>query len=330
MATGDDLISPHKEYPPVAALHLHLEDESLLELPGRKVDNLDQFEADVFIIGGGNAAVALAARLKDFGVESFICEQNARVGDNWALRYDNLRFHLPTSIYELPYMSSQWTTYSSLEAPGASHWGSGNSAFDIVSDCHAAGLQTTMVARSLTYILPLEYVCHDASFGVYDHGVEAADRLFMTLPTMILGQLTQGLLQKFASEEPDRYVPLAAAGFPVINSTDPSQLVLSNLIERSHSHYIDLGDTELIVDKKVGTKAEVEPNVFATTGLHLSDDSILEADAIVWCTGFADQDVRTVTEEILGGHGMSTVPEDHDEDKNLLGPRDIASRLDAT
>ncbi|KAJ4226345.1 hypothetical protein NW759_004932 [Fusarium solani] len=187
-----------------------------------------------------------------------------------------------------------------------------------------------MVARSPTYILPLEYVCHDTSFGLYDHGVEAADRLFMTLPTMILGQLTQGLLQKFASEEPDRYVPLAAAGFPVINSTDPSQLVLSNLIERSHSHYIDLGDTELIVDKKVGTKAEVEPIVFATTGLHLSDDSILEADAIVWCTGFADQDVRTVTEEILGGHGMSTVPEDHDEDKNLLGPRDIASRLDAT
>jgi hypothetical protein len=108
-----------------------------------------------------------------------------------------------------------------------------------------------MVARSPTYILPLEYVCHDASFGVYDHGVEAADRLFMTLPTMILGQLTQGLLQKFASEEPDRYVPLAAAGFPVINSTDPSQLVLSNLIERSYSHYIDLGDTELIVDKKI-------------------------------------------------------------------------------
>ncbi|KAM6521539.1 hypothetical protein FSOLCH5_006292 [Fusarium solani] len=146
---------------------------------------------------------------------------------------------------------------------------------------------------------------------------------------MVQGQLTQSLLQKFASEEPDRYASLAAAGFPVIDSTDSSQLVLSNLIERSYSHYIDLGDTELIVDKKVGIKAGVESIVFATTGLHLSDDSILEADAIVWCTGFADQDVRTVTEEILGGHGMSTVPEDHDEDKNLLGLRDIASCLDA-
>ncbi|RSM07187.1 hypothetical protein CDV31_008740 [Fusarium ambrosium] len=86
-------------------LDVHLEDESLLEIPGRKVDNLDHFETDVFIIGGGNAAVALAARLKALGVESFICERNARVGDNWALRYDNLRFHLPTSVCELPYMS---------------------------------------------------------------------------------------------------------------------------------------------------------------------------------------------------------------------------------
>ncbi|KAL2691371.1 hypothetical protein Neosp_001756 [[Neocosmospora] mangrovei] len=142
-------------------------------------------------------------------------------------------------------------------------------------------------------------------------------------------QLAQGLLQKFASEDPGRYAPLAAAGFPVIDSRDPSQLILSNLLERSRSHYLDLGDTKLIVDEKVGIKAGVEPVAFDTNGLRLSDCSILEAGAIIWCTGFADQDVRTVTEEILGGRGMSTAPENLD-DKNLLGPRDIASRLDAT
>ncbi|KAI8723125.1 hypothetical protein NCS52_00167600 [Fusarium sp. LHS14.1] len=410
-------------------LDLHLEDESLLEMPGRKVDNLGQFETDVFIIGGGNAAVALAARLKALGVESFICEKNAQVGDNWARRYDNLRFHLPTSVCELPYINypnelhsphlltknelaqhvkryvaafhlnfitsakikstaynqstNRWTIR--FQTPGGPHTavskhlvqatgvrsqkpyrplvidegiykgisihsvafkngnelknrgvksvlviGSGNSAFDIISDCHAAGLQTTMVARSPTYIIPFEHICHEASFGVYDHGVEAADRLFMTLPTMVQGQLTQDLLQRFASEEPGRYAPLAATGFPVIDSRDPSQLILPNLLERSRSHYLDLGDTELIVDKKVGIKAGVEPVAYDTNGLHFSDCSILEADAIIWCTGFADQDVRTVAEEVLGCHGVSTTPKDLDEDKNLLGPRDIASRLDAT
>ncbi|RTE83951.1 hypothetical protein BHE90_001502 [Fusarium euwallaceae] len=187
-----------------------------------------------------------------------------------------------------------------------------------------------MVVRSPTYIIPFEYVSHEASFGVYDHGVEAADRRFMTLPTMVQGQLTQALLQKFASEEPDRYAPLAAAGFPVIDSTDPSQLVLSNLVERSRSHYIDLGDTQLIVDKKVGIKAGVRPIVYAAAGLDFPDNSVLEADAIVWCTGFADQDIRTVAEEVLGGHDVSASGEDFDEDKNLLGPRNIASRIDTT
>lgn len=32
-------------------------------------------------------------------------ERNANVGDNWALRYDSLQFHVPTSFCELPFMS---------------------------------------------------------------------------------------------------------------------------------------------------------------------------------------------------------------------------------
>ena len=50
------------------------------------------------------SAVALAARLKALGVESVMAERNAQPGDNWALRYDCMRFHLPTSFCDLPYM----------------------------------------------------------------------------------------------------------------------------------------------------------------------------------------------------------------------------------
>ena len=32
-------------------------------------------------------------------------ERNASVGDNWALRYDCLQFHVPTSFCEMPFMS---------------------------------------------------------------------------------------------------------------------------------------------------------------------------------------------------------------------------------
>lgn len=50
-------------------------------------------------------AVALAARLKALGVESVMAERSARPGDNWALRYDCMKFHIPTAFCELPYMS---------------------------------------------------------------------------------------------------------------------------------------------------------------------------------------------------------------------------------
>lgn len=88
------------------SLDLHPEDESLLQAPGRSLDGPNTLETDVFIVGGGNAGAALAARLKAIGVESIIAERNAQVGDNWTQRYDCMKFHIPTSFCELPYMST--------------------------------------------------------------------------------------------------------------------------------------------------------------------------------------------------------------------------------
>lgn len=93
------------------SLDLQPEDESLLQTPGRSLNGLETLETDVFIIGGGNAAVALAARLKALGVDSIIAERNAHVGDNWARRYDCMKFHIPTSFCELPYMSTSMISY---------------------------------------------------------------------------------------------------------------------------------------------------------------------------------------------------------------------------
>lgn len=51
-----------------------------------------------------HSAAALAARLKTLGVDSVMAERNPRPGDNWALRYDCMRFHIPTSFCDLPFM----------------------------------------------------------------------------------------------------------------------------------------------------------------------------------------------------------------------------------
>jgi cation diffusion facilitator CzcD-associated flavoprotein CzcO len=45
----------------------------------------------------------MSARLKAIGIESIVLDRNAQIGDNWANRYDSLKFHVPTSCCEMPY-----------------------------------------------------------------------------------------------------------------------------------------------------------------------------------------------------------------------------------
>ncbi|KAH7146126.1 hypothetical protein EDB81DRAFT_933973 [Dactylonectria macrodidyma] len=412
------------------SLDLHPEDETLLQSPGRKLEGVGTIETDVFIVGAGNAqvahAVALAGRLKALGVDSIMVDRNARVGDNWALRYDCMKFHIPTSFAELPYITynkelqaphlltkdeladqvrrfvdafnlnvinsaqiqstiydqstERWTvkfqTSNGLRVAVSKHLvqatgigsqkpylptivdkdlysgvsihsqgyksgkelakqgiksvlviGSANTAFDVLEDCHAAGLQATMNVRSPTYMVPLDYVCNDMSLGAYNFGVDGADRMFLTLPAAVDGQLARNLFAMFASKEPDRYASLAKAGFPVLDSAHPSQALYSNLVEKAGGHYVDVGGTDLIAQGKVGLKANVEPVAFTQAGLRFSDNSTVDADAIIWCTGFADRDVSTVTAEILGGGEASST---NGNAKNVLGPQEIAARLDST
>ncbi|KAK6007430.1 hypothetical protein QM012_004244 [Aureobasidium pullulans] len=378
-------------------LDTHPEDESLLHSAGNCSKDLTEIKTDVFIVGAGNAAMALAARLKALGVHSVMVDRNASVGDNWALRYDCMKFHVPTSFCELPYLrypdelqgemltkddlaehvkkyahsfnldiinsaeivkttrgedgqwqikfktadksevtvtarhlvqatgigsqkpylppttnqkaykgtslhSSDFKNAEKLKAQGIKSVcivGSANTAFDVLEDCHSAGLSVTMLARSPTYIVPLSYIRDKHSLGAYDYGVEAADNLFMMLPAIVDAQLGRGLFASFAAQEPDRYLALKELGFPVFDSLDSRAALMHNLIERGGGHYVDTGATALLTQKQVGFVGGVEPKEYTSTGLVLFDGTNLETDAVIWCTGFSDKDVRQTVNDIL-------------------------------
>lgn len=53
----------------------------------------------------------------------------------------------------------------------------------------------------------------------------------------------------------------------------------------------------------MGIRAGVSPVAFTPGGLQHSDGSTLDADAVVWCTGYRDTDVRNVVADILGKGG---------------------------
>ena len=58
----------------------------------------------VVIVGGGQGAIGLGARLKMLGVPTLIIEKNARPGDSWRNRYKSLCLHDPVWYDHMPYL----------------------------------------------------------------------------------------------------------------------------------------------------------------------------------------------------------------------------------
>lgn len=65
----------------------------------RKERDFADTEPYVIVIGGGQCGLAIAARLKYLDVPTLVLEKNARLGDNWRLRYEALCLHDPVCEY---------------------------------------------------------------------------------------------------------------------------------------------------------------------------------------------------------------------------------------
>jgi len=58
----------------------------------------------VLVVGGGQAGLAIAARLKQLKIDTLIVDREPRIGDNWRKRYHALTLHNQVQSITLPYM----------------------------------------------------------------------------------------------------------------------------------------------------------------------------------------------------------------------------------
>ncbi|MFD2421903.1 FAD-dependent oxidoreductase [Amycolatopsis pigmentata] len=70
-------------------------------------------EPEVLIVGAGQCGLALAARLRQAGVDTLLVDKNERVGDNWRKRYHMLRLHNQKFGDHLPFLPfpENWPAY---------------------------------------------------------------------------------------------------------------------------------------------------------------------------------------------------------------------------
>ncbi|MEK9279443.1 MULTISPECIES: NAD(P)/FAD-dependent oxidoreductase [unclassified Bradyrhizobium] len=83
-----------------------------LDLRKASTDYADRDPA-VLVVGGGQAGLAIAARLKQMKVDTLIVDRWPRIGDNWRKRYHALTLHNQVQVNHLPYMPfpPNWPVY---------------------------------------------------------------------------------------------------------------------------------------------------------------------------------------------------------------------------
>ena len=70
-------------------------------------------DPDVLVVGGGQAGLTIAARLKQLRIDTLIVDREARIGDNWRKRYHALTLHNQVQVNHMPYMPfpPNWPVY---------------------------------------------------------------------------------------------------------------------------------------------------------------------------------------------------------------------------
>ena len=189
--------------------------------------------------------------------------------------------------------------HHSSQHPGPDAWrgkkavviGSNNSAHDIAAALWENDVDVTMVQRSTTHIVRSETLMDIGLGALYSEEAvrggmttNKADMIFASLPYRILHEFQIPLYEQMKERDKDFYDGLEKAGFQLDWGDDGSGLFMKYL-RRGSGYYIDVGASQLIIDGKIklahGQVAEI-----VADGVMLEDGTKLEADLIVYATGY--------------------------------------------
>ncbi|KAL4902189.1 hypothetical protein BDW74DRAFT_158754 [Aspergillus multicolor] len=178
--------------------------------------------------------------------------------------------------------------------------GSCNSAHDIAQDYYEKGYEVTMVQRSSTCVISSSAIVNIGLKGLYEENgppINDADLFLYSLPAeqFKAQQIKITALQN--QHDKELLDGLAKAGFKVDMGPDNAGLLMKYW-QRGGGYTIEVGAGKLITEGKIKVKqgqeiAEVLPN-----GLKFSDGSELEADEIIFATGY--KNMHTQTRRIFG------------------------------
>ncbi|KAK4204628.1 putative monooxygenase [Triangularia verruculosa] len=178
--------------------------------------------------------------------------------------------------------------------------GACNSAHDICQDYYEKGYDVTMVQRSSTCVVSNKAALKVLLAVLYEEGgppAEDSDIWLHGWPSEIIKSIQIDLTKIQQEVDKDLLEGLEKAGFKTDKGIDEGGLFCKYL-QRGGGYYIDVGMSQLIIDRKVKVKQGQEIEALVENGLKFKDGEILEADEIIFATGY--ENMRGQARHILG------------------------------
>ena len=170
--------------------------------------------------------------------------------------------------------------------------GSNNSAHDICANLWENGATVTMLQRSSTLVVRSETLMQLGWGKLYSEAAlaagittERADLMLASLPFKLMAQLQKPVYEQVQRMDAEFYQSLRRTGFLLDFGEDDSGLAMKYL-RRGSGYYIDVGASALIADGSIGLCSPVSITSIDEHAVCLSDGSRVDADLIVYATGF--------------------------------------------
>ncbi|KAK3699630.1 hypothetical protein LTR37_016366 [Vermiconidia calcicola] len=175
--------------------------------------------------------------------------------------------------------------------------GSANTAHGVIADMARADFESiTMIQRSRTFLLPT------STFGALvdpvfneETPVSDSDRMLLAYPLPVQRLMAMKGIEMCAEATPEYFDRIEAQGWDVERNGDLWGL----MYDREGGHFFDLGSAELVANGTVKVRCDALPVAYTESGLEMSDGSYIDADVIVFATGYT-ANVRETANRLFG------------------------------
>ena len=159
-----------------------------------------------------------------------------------------------------------------------------------------------MIQRSRTFLLPTSTFSAlvDPVYN-YETPLPLSDRMLLGYPLPVQRLMAKAGIKMCADANPKYFDRIESQGWAVERDGD----LWGMMYDREGGHFFDLGSAELVANGTVAVRCDALPVAYSPTGLDMSDGSHIEADVIVFATGYTGNLKDTARKVFGDGVGSS-------------------------